>query len=619
MGLREDHEESVNHFKDLIEDQGLGGQVTEVISLRQLKVEHKPYEAKLALARRFDIFLADDRIVRFLPKFLGKPFYARKKFPVPVNLRAKDLKKEVERGVHTINLPLSHHGTTSRMVVGYTAMEQDAVVANLVAALSLIGKRYPGGVKNIRSLHIKTENSPAVPIHINTGSGNELGFVDADVPQKISLETVSGELSTQPGMEVTVTPFGTIKISKSGDPGWDDHKDEPFVSGSEAEEESDKEEDETKDAKKKEKADNKKRKADEQDKKAEEVVDKKKSKKDQKKKKAAEEESDDSEEDEINQTEMAYMKRALDEEESQQKEKNGKSSTDAKKSKKKVEEKPEESKKKKANRRRKTAKAQRMPKSPKRKWKRNQKSRKKKTLTMKRMRRVTMRLTKMATNKLKVKKAKRRVVRRRRKRMASKLKLPVTTTKMKMKMGQSWNSLTVQTRKSMMTTTTTMMTTTMTTMRMVSREFKRCLMTSKSLTPKTSSSTLTPTKTSPAATTTTTRSCWTRTCATWRRTRAAKMSPRPKRPRRPSCPKTRGENRGTKRSRRRQPPPAQRLPKPKRPPPLHRQSRPNQFPNRHQLQTKSSSSKQAANAKARNESIFVIMICRIFMKLCIPP
>ena len=45
-GLREDHEPSVDHFKDLLEDRGVKG-VTEVMSLRQLKVEHKQYEAKL--------------------------------------------------------------------------------------------------------------------------------------------------------------------------------------------------------------------------------------------------------------------------------------------------------------------------------------------------------------------------------------------------------------------------------------------------------------------------------------------------------------------------------------------------------------------------------------------
>ena len=59
--------------------------------------------------------------------------------------------------------------------------------------------------------------------------------MDASLPAKATRETVTGELSTQPGMEVTVTPYGTIKVKKTGDPLWDDEKDEPFVSGSEEE------------------------------------------------------------------------------------------------------------------------------------------------------------------------------------------------------------------------------------------------------------------------------------------------------------------------------------------------------------------------------------------------
>ena len=81
-------------LQDLLEDNGVStDMVTEVISLRQLKVEYKQYESKLSLVKKFDVFLADTRILRLLPKFLGKPFYARKKFPVPISLDPKNLKE----------------------------------------------------------------------------------------------------------------------------------------------------------------------------------------------------------------------------------------------------------------------------------------------------------------------------------------------------------------------------------------------------------------------------------------------------------------------------------------------------------------------------------------------
>lgn len=84
-GLKVDHEPSANHFKDLLADKGIGADlVSTVMPLRELKVEYKQYETKTALCHRFDAFLADDRIVKFVPKFLGKAFYRRKKFPIPV-------------------------------------------------------------------------------------------------------------------------------------------------------------------------------------------------------------------------------------------------------------------------------------------------------------------------------------------------------------------------------------------------------------------------------------------------------------------------------------------------------------------------------------------------------
>ncbi len=77
-GIKPDHEATLREFKQLLEEKGVD-QVSEVIPLRQLKVEFKQYEAKVKLSNRFDKFLADDRIIRLLPKFLGKPFYGRKR------------------------------------------------------------------------------------------------------------------------------------------------------------------------------------------------------------------------------------------------------------------------------------------------------------------------------------------------------------------------------------------------------------------------------------------------------------------------------------------------------------------------------------------------------------
>ena len=306
-GTRPDHEPSKRHFLDLLKTKGVEG-VSEVIPLRELKVEYKQYEAKTALCHRFDKFIVDDRILRLVPKFLGKPMFKRKRFPVPVKLGAGDLKAEIARAIRTAVLPLNHHGTCSMINVGNASMKSANVADNILGVAGALAKRYPGGWKNIRSILVKGENTTAVPVHINTSASNEVGFVDADIPKRVTRETVEDELSTQPGMTVKVTPFGHVKVTRHGDEGWDDEKDEPFVEGSEEEEEDEEEDgDDAKEQKKKVSKKGKKRRSDkgEEDEKAK-----------KKKKVAAAETKEDSDQDEkLEEAELRYMQKVADEEE----------------------------------------------------------------------------------------------------------------------------------------------------------------------------------------------------------------------------------------------------------------------------------------------------------------
>ena len=53
--------------------------------------------------------------------------------------------------------------------VGNTTMKPLDLADNIAHINNVLTKRYPGGWKNIRALHIKTETSIAIPIHISTG------------------------------------------------------------------------------------------------------------------------------------------------------------------------------------------------------------------------------------------------------------------------------------------------------------------------------------------------------------------------------------------------------------------------------------------------------------------
>ena len=162
-GLKVDHEDTIRHFTDLLSEKGIKG-VTQIISLRELKVEYKQFEAKTQLSNKFDLFLADDRIIRLLPKFLGKPFYSRKKLPLQINLQAKDLSKEMARCLNTTQLPMKHTGSCSMVNVGTTNTGETELIENIKCVVETLTTKYPGGMKNIRSISIYSGTS-SLPIY----------------------------------------------------------------------------------------------------------------------------------------------------------------------------------------------------------------------------------------------------------------------------------------------------------------------------------------------------------------------------------------------------------------------------------------------------------------------
>merc|ERR1740122_842695 len=234
-GIKPDHEATVEHFQSLLADKGIN-QITQVISLRELKVEYKQYEAKTQLCHRFDLFLADARIIRLLPQFLGKPFYKRKKLPIQVDLNCKDLKGEMERALNTVTLPLKHTGSCSSVSVGYSSLSKGQLLENTLAVLKTVVDKYPGGWPNVRSVYVKSQSTPSLPLYVTLRSANDLGKVESSLPKVTKRRTVTDELSTVPGATVTVTPYGTVRVKRTADPDWDVDNEEPILEKEEKQE-----------------------------------------------------------------------------------------------------------------------------------------------------------------------------------------------------------------------------------------------------------------------------------------------------------------------------------------------------------------------------------------------
>ncbi|KAF3818968.1 hypothetical protein GH733_012385 [Mirounga leonina] len=95
----------------------------------------------------FDLFLTDARIRRLLPSHLGRHFYHRKKVPVPVNLLAKNLSREINECIGGTVLNISKSGSCSTIRVGHTGMEVEHVVDNIIAVTKGLSQKLPEEAK----------------------------------------------------------------------------------------------------------------------------------------------------------------------------------------------------------------------------------------------------------------------------------------------------------------------------------------------------------------------------------------------------------------------------------------------------------------------------------------
>ncbi|XP_052629128.1 ribosomal L1 domain-containing protein 1 [Harpia harpyja] len=156
-------EQTENLYRKLLIQNGIRS-VSQIISYKTLKKEYKLFEAKRRLLNRFDLFLSDDRIRRLLPSHLGKHFYERKKAPLSVNLKARNLAKELQKHIQGTTLPVTNKGCCYTARIGHTGMKADEILDNIIAAAEVIAKKLPKNWKNVKILHLKTLRSVALPI-----------------------------------------------------------------------------------------------------------------------------------------------------------------------------------------------------------------------------------------------------------------------------------------------------------------------------------------------------------------------------------------------------------------------------------------------------------------------
>lgn len=149
--------------KEYLAEHGSGG-VTRVMGIEKLRKRYKTHEGRRELFQMYDYFLVDNRVAPMMPRLLGSTFIASKKMPLVVNMR-KDVVASIKRALSATSF-CPKQGTCTSVHVARTHFSSNQIVENVLAAVDAILSKLPTAWKNIQSLNIKTNKSPALPIFL---------------------------------------------------------------------------------------------------------------------------------------------------------------------------------------------------------------------------------------------------------------------------------------------------------------------------------------------------------------------------------------------------------------------------------------------------------------------
>jgi ribosome biogenesis protein UTP30 len=142
--------------------------VKKVLTLTSLRQKYTSYEQKRELLHKFNMFMADDRILPMLSKALGKAFIQTKRLPVPINFaRQKVLPFAIQKALSATYMTVNT-GTCITIRAGHTGMNVRNLVENISAIAAGAIPKIPRKWANVQSIGIKTADSISLPVYNKT-------------------------------------------------------------------------------------------------------------------------------------------------------------------------------------------------------------------------------------------------------------------------------------------------------------------------------------------------------------------------------------------------------------------------------------------------------------------
>jgi len=144
------------------------GCIKKVLGLQSLRNKHASYQQRRDLLARYNVFMADDRIIPMLQGALGRDFVRAKKLPIPVRItRQQALPLAVQKALQSTYLHINK-GTCLLVQAGTTAMARAQLAENVLAVVQAAVPKVPRQWANLRSVSVKLPASQALPVYNKT-------------------------------------------------------------------------------------------------------------------------------------------------------------------------------------------------------------------------------------------------------------------------------------------------------------------------------------------------------------------------------------------------------------------------------------------------------------------
>ncbi|KAJ3101660.1 Ribosomal L1 domain-containing protein 1 [Phlyctochytrium planicorne] len=175
----------------------------QAISVSKLKSKYKSQQAKVELDQSYHVFFADMKVLHLLPSALGEKLF-KKKFVLQIHSNMRFI-IEVNSAKNSTYLQLNA-GLCQAIRIGHADMTQDEIAENILYSIDTIINLVPRGWVNVTAIHLKTNESAALPLYTTEDPTNaaEEAAQPNPPPEKKTLKRKTPDTSNLLGGEETM-------------------------------------------------------------------------------------------------------------------------------------------------------------------------------------------------------------------------------------------------------------------------------------------------------------------------------------------------------------------------------------------------------------------------------